>query len=706
MSFILDRAIECFSVDELMRSMFKTLISGACVSLLGISSMARGAAASAPTTQALSRSTLLASAELPPLIQLPIPGAAIAIPDGWEHDRSGVSIHLSREPAGPLSARCVSHGDGLLYLEILDTTGSISGAAAVSEGDRKLGQKQDDGPVWLSLKSRIGKIVIRVFTPGAAQATEITAPTTLLEVRGRQIYLNGEPFLIKGATGQVSNPQEADYVHGLGLNTLRGLGAMDDCQRYGFMSIASLNFGDLTSVKIMAGSDAEFEQSLAKCLDWLKENSAGPIASPNTLILQLGNERTGPGIDPPGTRPLTVARRHVSQLLAAARNIVKPLAPMLPVGYANQDLGFLAPDCMDVYMHNSFLDKDRYGYSWEDFLRWQGCLPPDGNDATGRPFVNSEFGANRYLCQAYLAGPNNPFLEKIHAWNLSCRWAEFMEHGTAGGSIYRLDDLDAPRDQGCSCFGILTHDGTPKLACWDVGHMWRDFEIEVKEKSLAVNYKRDYWARDCRLTITPIDGKPSTIQLDDFAPRSNRIIDLNSLSPADVAKGFRWRFDFTTHAGLPNQAAGAWPDKLEQSDFLERLKGRDTYSFLSELFDTEVLTADGKPAPRTLAEMTNGDGITPVALRKRNGVTYLLLIARENPNSKGPLREGITIDVGFTGKVEPVNDMTGTPLDEPVDAAPIPGGLRLRNVCAARIPGPIGQRCSTPFKLPVYRITP
>ena len=331
---------------------------------------------------------------------------------------------------------------------------------------------------------------------------------------------------------------------------------------------------------------------------------------------------------------------------------------------------------MDVYMHNSFLDKDRYGYSWEDFLRWQGCLPPDGNDATGRPFVNSEFGANRYLCQAYLAGPNNPFLEKIHAWNLSCRWAEFMEHGTAGGSIYRLDDLDAPRDQGCSCFGILTHDGTPKLACWDVGHMWRDFEVEVKEKSLAVNYKRDYWARDCRLTITPIDGKASTIQLDDFAPRSNRIIDLNSLSPADVAKGFRWRrFDFITHAGLPNQAAGAWPGKLEQSDFLERLKGRDTYSFLSELFDAEVLTADGKPAPRTLAEMTNGDGITPVALRKRNGVTYLLLIARENPNSKGPLREGITIDVGFTGKVEPVNDMTGTPLDEPVDAAPIPGGF-------------------------------
>ena len=49
---------------------------------------------------------------------------------------------------------------------------------------------------------------------------------------------------------------------------------------------------------------------------------------------------------------------------------------MLPVGYANQDVGYLVPDCMDLYMHNSYLDKDRYGYPWEDFMRWQGCLSP------------------------------------------------------------------------------------------------------------------------------------------------------------------------------------------------------------------------------------------------------------------------------------------------------------------------------------------
>jgi hypothetical protein len=70
------------------------------------------------------------------------------------------------------------------------------------------------------------------------------------------------------------------------------------------------------------------------------------------------------------------------------------------------------------------------------------------------------------------------------------------------------------------------------------------------------------------------------------------------------------------------------------------------------------------------------------------------------------VREGVSIDVAFTGKVEKVDDMTGQPLGDVIDATPMDGGLRLRNVQAARIPGPIGQRSKTPFKLPVYRITP
>jgi hypothetical protein len=649
------------------------------------------------------RATLLAEAGLPEPVALPVPGPAISLPDGCEGTNVPVVVRLSEQPPGSLSVRRVSGRDGRLYLEILAAQGRVSGTAEVGYAERQLGQAQLNGSLWLSLKPAIGRIRIQVLSPGAKEPAELAAPTTLVEVRGRRIFLNGEPFLLKGATGRPASQQDADYVHSLGLNTLRGLGALPAAEEYGFMSIASLNFGGAAPITLFRQPDAEFKQGVGKCLEWLEQNSTGAIASPATLILQLGNERTGAGPGLPGTVPLSVARRHVCQLLAAARNAIKPAAPMLPVGYANQDLGFLAPDCMDVYMHNSFLDLDRYDYPWQDFIRWQGCLPPDGPTHEGRPFVNSEFGANRYLCQSYHGGPNNPFLERIHAWNFPCRWAEFMEHGTVGGSIYCLNDLDQPRDQGCSCFGILTHDGKPKLACWEVGHMWRDFAVEPGKQGLVITYKRDYWARHCRLRVEPVGGKPLTCSLDDFAPRSARTIEL---SAGDAAKGFRWTLEFTTHAGLVNRAASAWPVRLEETDFLEGLKGRDTCAFLSELFDTEVLTASGKPAPRTLAQMTNADGLIPVALRKRNGVTYLLLIARENPSQDGPLREGVTIDVAFPGKVVKVNDMTGEPMGDRVEATPLPGGLRLRNIQAARIPGPIGARAAAPFMLPIYRISP
>jgi hypothetical protein len=239
-----------------------------------------------------------------------------------------------------------------------------------------------------------------------------------------------------------------------------------------------------------------------------------------------------------------------------------------------------------------------------------------------------------------------------------------------------------------------------------VGHLWRDFDITVRKRQLHISYKRGYWAHDCRLTLTPLAGQPLIRPLDDFAPGSARTLALSTLLLGQDTTGFRWVLDFRTHGGLTNQAAGAWPSEVEEQDFLERLKSRDTYPFLKELFDAQVLTADAKPAPRTLAEMKNRDGIIPVALRKRNGVTYLLLITRENPNTSGPLRDRVTIDVAFRGKVMQVDDLTGKPLEHTVVAEPIAGGLRLKNVQAARIPGPIGQRSKTPFRLPIYRILP
>jgi hypothetical protein len=657
------------------------------------------------------RAALLVAAGVPKPVELPHPQHAVALPD--DDGNEPISVRLAQDPpAGPLSVRRVSIGGGRLYFGIRSAGGDLAGTAEVFRGGRQFQADIVSGELWLSLKPRIGKVTIHVSSPGMKSPVELVAPTTLVEVRGRQIYLNGEPFLVKGAMSRNLKEADAAYARSLGINTLRGQDALPDAERFGFMSIASLSFGQPGSKEAMKGTDAEWKTSLAGSMDWLRENCPPAIASPNTLIVQLGNEKTPGSNKAPGEpvpEVLARSRRHVGELLATAYNVIKPLAPSLPVGYSNQDFGFLLPDRMDVYMHNSFLTKDRYGRSWDEILHWQGCLPPDGPGGKGRPFVNSEFGANRYLCQSYHGGPNNPVLEKIHAWAFPNRWAEFMENGTAGGLIYCLYDLEQPRDQGSSRFGILTFEGQPKLACWEVGHMWRDFDVEVRgDKELVLSFKRDYHARDCRLTLTTPDGKSVARKLDDFAPHTSRTIPLADLSLASDAKEVRWQLDFTTHAGLVNQARGAWPATAEAHDFLERLKTRDTYPFLRELFDARVVTADGKPAPPTLAEMARpGDGIIPVALRKPNGVTYLLLIARENPDKTGPLRDGLTIDVAFKGKVEQIDDMTGQPLPgRTVDAAEMPTGLRLRNIQAARIPGAIGGRSQKPFMMPVYRITP
>jgi hypothetical protein len=344
-------------------------------------------------------------------------------------------------------------------------------------------------------------------------------------------------------------------------------------------------------------------------------------------------------------------------------------------------------------------------------MELQGCLGSEAarpsaagpRHAAGRPFVNSEYGANVYLPQAYLGGPNNPFLEKLQAWNYVQRWHEYMEAGTVGGTSYCLYDLEKPTDHGSSCFGIMTFDRQPKLACWEISHLWRDFEVAPvangTSPQLEIRYRRDYHARNCRLALT-VGSQKKVLPLEDFRPNEQRLI------PKPLSgESFHWRMDFTTHGGLPLAAAGAFPRSVEESDFLASLKSRQTRDFLTTLFDAEVVTTSGQPAPPTTAEMARSDGVIPVALRKRDGTVYLALITREAPKAS-PYREALTVDVALTGKVEAINDMTGQPTAEPVEVESIPSGLRLKNVRAARIPGAYGTRFPRPFALPVYRIVP
>lgn len=634
------------------------------------------------------------------------PKDSVALPADWATPGKNptLSIRLSQPPPGSLLVRRVGNNDGLLYLEMYCAGKKLSGDAEVQFGGKTLGRANLDaaGSLWLSLKPRIGTISINVLAAG--EIMELTSPTTLVEVRGRQIFLNGEPFMMKGVTGGPASAKIADYIHTIGVNTLRGSQGAVESAQYGFMLIVSINpINTLKSRFDAAG--IIYDAKVPECLDRARNRSGDAIANPNALILQLGNECVPREPSPSDT--LATPRSRVNRMLVATRDILKELCPILPTGYANNDVPLVVPTRIDVYMHNSYLDKDRSKSPLINFMKKQHCLPPDGPNGEGRPFVMSEFGASTYLGNAHHAGATvNPVLEKIHAWNIPNRWAEIMEAGGIGGTIYKIDDSkDKNAEGGGGTYGILTADHQPKLAAWEVRRIWRDFTLETRGADLYLHFPRVYHARDCVLTVTPVNGKPLRFELEDFAPRSSQAIPLKALGLDNATDGFRWRMDYTTHSGLVNAAAGAWPATLEEHDFLALIRKRPTAPFLTELFDTEVLTIDGKPAPRTFAEMTDSQNVTSLVLRKRNGVAWLVLITREEPDSN-PLRGGITLDIAFKGKVEKVDDITGKPLRDKINAKPTATGMRLKNLQAARIPSAVSPRSKKAFMVPVYRITP
>jgi hypothetical protein len=648
----------------------------------------------------------------PAVFKPPAPRNPIALPPDWWRTGGAVRIKLSTGSAAGLAVRRVSRGDGTLYLEICAPGKALRGTADVALGTRPVGSAALDGALWLSLAPRIGDIAISLECPDGV--LRLNVPTTLVEVRGRRLFLNGEPYLIKGTLPGSLSPGDARYIKSLGMNTIRGFQAgntLREAARYGFMVIASIQGGGLGKLSTYAGPEgaARLARDLPRYLRAERDNGRAAAASPYTLVIQLDNERTTLGANPLdpavsslGADPWSEFLRgdqsqfaRLDGILARDWNLVKPMAPMLPLGYANESQGYLAPAYLDVVMHNSYLAGDRYGVPLKEFMRWQGCAR--------RPFINSEYGANRYTPEAYHGAKNSPVLEKLQAWGYRQAWKAFMAAGTIGGTSYRLFDLGegAVPDQGTHNFGIMTADHRPKLACWELWRLWRDFEVAPngsEAPALRVTLRRDYWARDCRLAIRS-DGKEWDVALPDVPPHGQLIVPL----PSAIGH-FQWRIDFTTHGGLPMVATGAYPRSFEADLFLDRLKGRPTFDFLKVLLDARVLTAQGLPAPATLADMERSDTVVPVAFRCPDGVVYLTAFARAKPGRRLYLRADLA--TSFKGKVTAVDEWTGKPVPTKVRWEATAAGITLRDVAVPLIPGPIGQRSDRPLSLPVFRITP
>jgi len=202
---------------------------------------------------------------IPPIYQSPKPVEPVRLPDGWWKDRQTLQVALAAPVTATPTVRRVSNNDGRLYLEVANFTGK----ASFKYGQNDLGTRQAQGALWVSLEPRIARLAIEVTAPLAVGGTtnfQLSAATTLVETRKTKLYVNGEPFLVKGTLPRDLNDTDAAYLKALGANTLRGWVSPEQTGKHGFMLITSLSAGP-SHICNKPLDDAEFRKQVGQYLE-------------------------------------------------------------------------------------------------------------------------------------------------------------------------------------------------------------------------------------------------------------------------------------------------------------------------------------------------------------------------------------------------------------------------------------------------------
>lgn len=627
------------------------------------------------------------------------PKDAIFLPGDWSKTDGVAAVELSKAPPGDVVVRRVSNGQSRLYLEIHCPSGALGGRAAVSFGGQPVDARDIDGSLWLAIRPRMGALKLRIRHPdpkGSMAVKEFSVPASLVEIRGTEMLLNGERFLVKGALANGLDDIGAGYLKSLGANAV-GVSEEDIgwLGRKGFMGIVMTERWPSRLVA-EAKDDEKFLREEGVRLADQARVVAIAAANPWTLVLRLAGDLTL-GVDPWERMMGHNTHERIDHILASSYNAAEAIDPMLPKAYANGAATYRTPDFVDIHLHSACFDREPGRPPLKEVLRAQGC--------DRRPFISVGSGAGAHVARGKSALGTTPIWEKIQAWEQVMRWKGALALGASGGLCDALCDAGAstgagdarPQDSGMEHPGLMTADRKPKLASWELGELWRDFKVvPAGDGKLRIRYLRGYWARDCRLSVTDKSGMEVLPQVD-FGPMAERLV------VARAAGGeFRWTMDYTTHGGVPMVASGAWPPWLQSEDFLKRMEAREGYPFLRELLDAELVGADGKKIAGCLGDLEREDGIAPIVFLKPGGVAYVTAIAFRG---EGACRKGVSIDVAFSGRAEMVDEMTGKPNGVPLKSHPITGGLRLADLVVPILRSSGGD-AGEPVRMPVIRIEP
>jgi len=521
----------------------------------------------------------------------------------------------------------------------------------------------------LSLTPFMGRYRVRMRAGTAERSAFV--PASVVEVRGKDLYLNDERFLLKGIAGHPIWGRE-DWAprrfKELGANTVRGgVRSSEQIQAAEEAGLMLIVLGSGAGCWWVPRNEHRFEAAKEAALGKMKRKILTLRDSPNLLIWNVANEVVMGRKSPPHMEMAT-------QLLEELHELTRRVDPHHPTAYSNCCHDYRVPDVLDIYAHNSYLAErgaDR-GVPIDEYARSQGF--------PSRPYIHTEFGANIYRSDFMIqGGPSHPIAERIHAWNFPNRWRELLDFGAVGGDVFCWGD--SPWREGAlfvpaghlRC-GITVEDSLPKLAYYEVTKMLRDVTAAKAfgngTLSLAFESRRDYALRNVRLKLD-VDGERSEHRVSDFGSLARHAATVPCpANPRRVA----WRLEYTTHHGLRGVSHGVLPVALEEDDFLRQLDSRPEAPFLRELFYTHVATIEGDESITTKAELLRG-GVYHALLKKRDGRGAIVALWR----NRGLSDKVVSFDVPVRGTPIEIDTM-GRPVRAWPNYEATDNGLRLSSV--------------------------
>jgi hypothetical protein len=403
--------------------------------------------------------------------------------------------------------------------------------------------------------------------------------TSLVEVRGRSLLVNGEPFLLKGVIPSFSHPslglgldQGLAQIGAVGANAVRFYHALggplrDAVARAKLMVVEQPNRSTWNEIDIRDSSDR------AALTRSYREMLAGTEGFPWLLFDNLGNELEM--VKASDLSTMKAVAEYMDEMVPT-RRVPLSYSTYLPwMNYPDDILGLSTLDTGPTY--------------------WDKGVPLAASFR--KPIYASEFGG----FQAF----SERLPSELRIVRMVRNWEQLQRVGALGAFVFESHDNWAQPvplgeyndpfkpEQPDDTRGLWDERNRPKPELATVAHLFADVEVrpladtvaaDAREVQLAVRNRRGY-----RLAGVTLVGDRSEHPVGDLAPGEERTVAL----PRADGDGAELRLEarYTSHAGLPGRSslrvvlpvAGPRPLVLNP-DFLvdeagaDRLRGRLLWS--------------------------------------------------------------------------------------------------------------------------------